>query len=94
MLLDTFSEILKFKQIGFLGPLAQILIICGLFIITITIQRREYKKTGKTFGHYPWRLSTFFSSLYEEIIFRGFILFGLLAFITRHDKIPCYKFGL
>ena len=77
-----FLEVLQFKQIGFLTPFMQILIICGLFTLALVTQRKEYKRTGKTYGRYPWRISTFLSSTYEEIIFRGFILYGLLMFLT------------
>jgi membrane protease YdiL (CAAX protease family) len=75
-------EILKFKQVGFLSPVIQIGFICILLAIAIFTQRKEYKATGKTYGRYPWRISTFLSSIYEEIIFRGFILFGLLIFLS------------
>ena len=75
-------EVLKFKQIGFLTPFLQIFFICFLFALAIITQRKEFKNTGKTYGHYPWRLSTFFSSIYEEIIFRGIILFGLLMILS------------
>ena len=76
-----FLEVFKLKQIGLFNPTIQIIIICGLCVLTLIAQRKEYKETGKTYGRYPWRISTFFSSLYEEIIFRGFILFGLLVFL-------------
>lgn len=77
-----FLEILKFKQIGFFSPLIQIILICGLLVLTVITQRKEYKRTGKTYGRYPWRVSTFLSSIYEEVIFRGFVLFGLLIFLS------------
>ena len=71
-------ESLIFKQIGFFTPLVQIFLILFLFLFTLITQRRQYKETGFTWGKYPWRISTFFSSIYEEIIFRGILLFGLL----------------
>lgn len=78
-----FIEVLKFKQIGFLSPFIQIVLICGLLALAVFTQRKEYKSTGKTYGRYPWRVSTFLSSIYEEVIFRGFILFGLLMFLSQ-----------
>lgn len=74
----TILEFLHFKQIGVFTPLLQILLICTLLILALVTQYKEYKKTGKTYGRYPWRISTFLSSIYEEIIFRGIILIGLL----------------
>lgn len=76
-------EVLKFKQIGFLNPVIQIVFIFGLLALAVITQRKEYAKTGKTYGRYPWRVSTFLSSIYEEVIFRGFILFGLLLFLSQ-----------
>lgn len=89
-------EVFTFKQIGFFTPLIQILLICGLFILQYITQKKEYKKTGKTYGRYPWRISTLFSSFYEEVIFRGFILFGLLLFLTPLVSVPISSilFGL
>lgn len=77
-----FLEVLKFKQIGFLSPVIQVVLVCGLLALAVISQRKEYKNTGKTYGRYPWRVSTFLSSIYEEIIFRGFILFGLTMFLS------------
>jgi len=74
-------DIFNFKQIGFLTPVLQIIFIGFLFFINFIIQKKEYNKTGKIYGYYPWRIYTFFSSIFEEIIFRGFILFGLLNFL-------------
>lgn len=89
-------EVLKFKQIGFLGPVTQIILICGLLVLAVITQIKEYKRTGKTYGRYPWRISTFLSSIYEEIIFRGFVLFGLLMYLptTWSVAISSFLFGL
>lgn len=83
----TLLEVFKLKQIGFLSPIIQVVLICGLFTFAIITQRKEYKRTGKTYGHYPWRISTFLSSTYEEVIFRGFILYGLLMFLSPLSSI-------
>lgn len=75
-------EVFKFKEVGFFSPFIQIVLICILLILAIFTQRREYQKTGKTYGRYPWRISTFLSSIYEELIFRGLILFLLLIILS------------
>lgn len=80
-MLNTILDIVSFKEIGFFTPAVQILIVCVLFIITLIRQKKRHVITGFTWGRYPWRLSTFLSSYYEEIIFRVFILFGLLSFL-------------
>jgi membrane protease YdiL (CAAX protease family) len=89
-------QVLSFKTIGFLNPILQIIFICFLFTVTVVIQRKEYNKTGKIYGRYPWRISTFLSSTYEEIIFRGLILFGLLNFFSMCISVTtsCVLFGL
>lgn len=68
------------KHIGFLSPGIQIFLICLLFVITVLLQYRVFKKTGKTLsGRFPSITFFFFCPIYEEVIFRGFILFGLMA---------------
>ena len=74
--------VFSFKQIGFLTPQIQIIIIGSLIAVAFFTQLIQYIKTRKVYGHYPWRIYIFFSSIYEEIVFRGFILFGLLLFFS------------
>jgi membrane protease YdiL (CAAX protease family) len=75
-------DALYFKQVGILTPILQIILIVLLFCIAILTQYSEYIKTGKTYGRYPFRISTFLSSIYEEIIFRGIVLFGLAQIMS------------
>lgn len=75
----TISEVLSLKQIGFLTPSIQILIICLLFVLTIFQQYREYKNTGTVWnGHFPLKTSSFFAAIYEEVIFRGIVFISLM----------------
>lgn len=76
-------EILQLKQIAFLTPLLQILIISLLFVVTVITQFKAYEKTGKMWGHYPLSTSSFFAAIYEEILFRGLILVGLLQLYPK-----------
>ncbi len=75
-------DALYLKQVGILTPILQIILIILLFCIAVLTQYREHKKTAKTYGRYPFRISTFLSSIYEEIIFRGIVLFGLLQIMS------------
>lgn len=88
--------VLQLKQIIFLTPLLQILLISLLFVVTVLAQFKEYKKTGKTWGHYPLSTSSFFAAIYEEILFRGIILIGLLHLYTQTTAviISSLLFGL
>ena len=81
------SDVLQLKQIAFLSPLLQILLISLLFIVTVLTQFEAYNKTGKTWGHYPLSTSSFFAAIYEEILFRGLILVGLLQIYTETTAI-------
>jgi len=79
--------VFSFKQIGFLTPQIQIITIGVLISLAFLTQLIEYIKTRKVYGHYPWRIYIFFSSIYEEVVFRGFILFGLLIFFPQYIAI-------
>ena len=65
-------------SIGFFNPLMQIFVICIIFIATVFVQHRAYKKSGKIFTNYPPTTIIFFAPIYEEVIFRGIILSGLI----------------
>ncbi len=67
------------RHVGFLSPGLQIFLISLLFAITVLFQHAEYKKTGKTLrGRFQSPTFFFFCPIYEEVIFRGFILSALL----------------
>ncbi len=90
-------EIFGLKYLGFLSPGIQLFLICLLFILTVLSQYREFKKTGKTLsGRFPSTTFFFFCPIYEEIIFRGFILFGLMNMysVTYSIIISSILFGV
>jgi len=66
------------QTVGFLTPEAQIALIALFFVVTTLTQYIEVQKTGKMFSVYPVSVSILFAPLYEEIIFRGFVLSGFL----------------
>lgn len=70
------------KSFSIFTPLMQIILIGILFFVTTFIQYTEYKKTGKMYKYYPVRISLLFAPVYEEIIFRGFILGGLMLYYS------------
>jgi len=75
-------HVFTLQPFGILSPLIQVILIILLLGLAVVTQYGEYKRTGKTYGRYPFRVSIFLSSIYEEIIFRGIILFGLLLVTT------------
>ena len=64
----------EFKTFGFLTPTLQIILIVILFVWTTLDNYKDWKKTGKIAGLYPMGWAIHFAPIYEEIIFRGFIL--------------------
>ena len=70
------------KQVWILTPQIQIIFSGFLIALAFITQLIQYIKTRKVYGHYPWRIYIFFSSIYEEVVFRGFVLFGLLTFLS------------
>ena len=73
------SEFLSLKQLGPISPSLQILIICALFFIHTFQIYKDYKKTGKAFGFYPVHPFISLAPIWEEVLFRGLILVGLLS---------------
>ena len=86
----------EFKTFGFLTPTVQIILIAGLFVLTVLSQYREVKSTGKIYGRYPLGWAIFFAPIYEEIIFRGFILFYFISIysVTIAIIFSSFLFGL
>lgn len=72
-------EYLVFTPVGPFTPAWQILCISALFVATTLFQYRQVKKTGKMQHDYPVSVSILFVPIYEEILFRGFVLFGLMT---------------
>ena len=74
---DNFFE---FKKVWGLTPFVQVAIIVIVFILTVFHGYIEFQKTGLTQWGYPVDGFIYFSPIYEEIIFRGFILMALLRY--------------
>jgi membrane protease YdiL (CAAX protease family) len=68
---------LEFRSYRYLNILLQIFTLVALFVVTTLLVNSEYQTTGLAFG-YPLSISLLFAPIYEEIIFRGIILFALL----------------
>lgn len=70
------ANFLKFQSVGLLTPFFQMCLITGLFVITTLWAYSQYQKEGAVFG-YPLAATILFAPIYEEIIFRGWVLSGL-----------------
>jgi len=71
-------EYFALKSFWILTSEVQIALISVLFILTTILQHRYFQKTGKMFENYPASVSILFAPIYEEVLFRGFILYGLM----------------
>ena len=83
------------RKVYGLTPSAQIAIIVVLYITMIFAGFWMYRQTGQLFG-YPLAISLFFVPLYEEAIFRGFILQELLKYYSpkKAAAIECFLFAI
>ncbi|OHB17066.1 MAG: hypothetical protein A2734_01460 [Parcubacteria group bacterium RIFCSPHIGHO2_01_FULL_40_30] len=75
------EDVLYPKKFWRITPSFQILIVSILFTIYTLTAYLNYQDTGTMFG-YPLSISILFVPIYEEIIFRGFILLGLMKYYS------------
>ena len=90
------SHFLTLKQIGILSPLAQIILMTVIFILTVIVQFRIVKKTGRPSHNYPPNTFLFFAPIYEEVIFRGLLLTTFISLygVTRAVILTSILFGI
>lgn len=70
----TVKELFTPKNIWKVSPLAQIIAVVLLYVLTIFWYKYEVGMTGVVAGIYPMSQHLFFVPIYEEIIFRGIFL--------------------
>ncbi len=86
LVIPTFEEVLYPHKLKFLGVNAQIIAVASLFVIYTLLSYGNYKSTGKMWG-YPVSVSILFVPIYEELIFRVFILIGLTKLYSVRSSI-------
>ncbi|TSC59185.1 MAG: Abortive infection protein [Candidatus Peregrinibacteria bacterium Greene0416_19] len=69
-------DFLVFRRAWSLSPVTQVVAIVILYLLSIVVGYVELHTKGTFFG-YPLSISILFVPIYEEIIFRGFILEAL-----------------
>lgn len=67
-----------FKRIWILPAWLQVILVVGSFIATVFLTYAEYRAKGTTFGFAGPAFNVLINPIYEELIFRGWIL-GRLA---------------
>jgi membrane protease YdiL (CAAX protease family) len=77
------ESLFEFRRVGPLAPWMQVLAVVGLFIATVLCTHAEYRSKGSVFGFPGPGFNALVAPIYEELIFRGWIL-GRLA--RSHSK--------
>ncbi|MDA9129051.1 CPBP family intramembrane metalloprotease [Candidatus Gracilibacteria bacterium] len=83
------SALLHIKPIGKLSKKGVFFIIVTLYLCSIAYYYWQFKTTG-TIDGYPLGnniISLLFAPIYEEVLFRGIILIGLLKIFTKQSSI-------
>jgi membrane protease YdiL (CAAX protease family) len=71
-------ELFEVRRLGPLPAWAQVAAVAGLFTATVLLTHAEYRRAGTTFGFAGPGFNVLVAPIYEELIFRGWIL-GRLA---------------
>lgn len=74
----TIQNFFVLNQMYYLSPLVIIFIITFLFILQTYIQYKVFKAKGTLSHGYTVNTFLMFAPIYEEVIFRGFLFFGLI----------------
>ncbi|MFA6023868.1 MAG: CPBP family intramembrane glutamic endopeptidase [Candidatus Gracilibacteria bacterium] len=85
----------QFKKIGRLSPTAQVILICLSFVGLTLLSYESYVRSGEVFGM-PFAVTMLFAPIFEELIFRGWILGALRRrySVTRAIVFSSLLFGL
>lgn len=73
------ESLFEFRSLGPLPAWTQVAAVVALFVVTVLCTHAEYRSKGTVFGFPgPAFFNVLFAPIYEELIFRGWIL-GRLA---------------
>lgn len=73
------NSLLEFRQMGPFPASLQIAFVTSLFVATVLLTHAEYVQKGTSFGYAGAAFNVLFCPIYEEMIFRGWILGSLAA---------------
>jgi len=71
------GSLFEFRRAGPLPAAAQAAAVVGLFVLTVFLTHAEYVAKGTCFGFAGPAFNMLFNPIYEELIFRGWILAAL-----------------
>lgn len=72
------SSLFEFRRVWNIPGSAQLLTVAGLFVATVLLTHAEYVAEGTCFGFPGPAFNVLINPIYEELVFRGWIL-GALA---------------
>jgi membrane protease YdiL (CAAX protease family) len=72
------ESLFDFKRVGFLPAWCQVALVAGLFVATVLLTNAEYRRKGTVFGFPGPAFNVLFAPIYEELVFRGWILSKLV----------------
>lgn len=78
------DSLLEFRRVWVFPVWVQASLVVGLFVATVLCTYAEFRDKGTVFGFDGPAFNVLFNPIYEELIFRGWIL-GMLA--RRHSSI-------
>ena len=72
------TDLFDFRRVFGVPTSAQVLAVCGLFVTTVLCTHAEYVESGTVFGYPGPGFNVLVAPIYEELIFRGWILSRLV----------------
>ena len=79
------DSLVEFRRAGVVPVWVQASLVVGLFVATVLCTHAEFREKGTVFGFPGPAFNVLINPIYEELIFRGWIL-GLLA--RHHSSLP------
>lgn len=72
------GSLFELRRVWILAPWLQLLLVAALFVATVLLTHAEYVQKGTCFGYAGPAFNMLVNPIYEELVFRGWIL-GRLA---------------
>jgi membrane protease YdiL (CAAX protease family) len=75
------QSLFEFRRVGIVAPWAQVVLVVVLFVTMVFATHAEFRAKGTVFGYAGPGFNALVCPIYEELIFRGWILAML---VRRH----------
>ena len=80
---DPQQSLFEFRRVGIVPPWAQVVLVVAMFVTTVFATHAEFRQKGTVFGYPGPGFNALICPIYEELIFRGWILAQL---VRRHPN--------